>query len=187
MIEEQNVVQWHIHSNGSTVNVTIKFAMPGHVVQSPMTQPPMNSMRIKSPAQLQRNDNRAMAWNQSTPQTNCEFYQPSFGTEYNRGENAKVRDLSEPNIELSASAPSYVPESMQISGQVDKAEHSTHMEHKPELDTATPGQSDPPSLHDIIDNVVDSHFNERNSKQNNESDHSEDQVYRKSSLTTEVL
>ena len=113
-------------------------------------------------------------WSQSTPQTNCDFYQPSFGTEYNQGESEKVRDLCEPNIELefSASAPSYAPESMQESGQVHKVEGSTNMGHKPELDTATPAQSDPPSLNDVIDNVVDYHFNKLNSKQNCVSDHS---------------
>ena len=58
----------------------MKFAMSSHVAaQSPMSQTQVNSIRNKSPAQLRRNDNRAMAWSESTPQTNRDYYQHSFG------------------------------------------------------------------------------------------------------------
>ncbi len=52
LIDEQNVIQWNIHSYGNIVNVTLKFAMFGHIAaQSPMPQPQVNSARNKSSAQ----------------------------------------------------------------------------------------------------------------------------------------
>ncbi len=46
LIDEQNVIQWNIHSNGNIENVTMKFAMFGHIAaQSPMPQPQVNSAK----------------------------------------------------------------------------------------------------------------------------------------------
>ncbi len=70
-------MQWYIHSNGNIVNVTMKFAMSGHIAaQPPMPQPQVNSTRNKSPAQQRRDDSRAIVWSQSTLETNCEYYKP---------------------------------------------------------------------------------------------------------------
>jgi hypothetical protein len=170
LIEEQNVMQWNIHSNGNTVNVTMKFAMPGHVgAQSPISQSQVNSMRNKSPAQLRRNNSRAMAWSESTPQTNFNDCKHSFVPEYN-SENVQVRDNSRPNIEISACAPCYVPESVSKPGQVIVGS-SNNVEDNSKSELETPGHTD--SLADIINTVVDSHANKWNSKCIIEADHSE--------------
>ncbi len=135
LIDEQNVIQWNIHSNGDIVNVTMTFAMSGHIAtQSHMPQPQVNSTRNRSPAQQRRDDSRVMVWSQSKPETNCEYYKPSTVIEHNTADIADivlVRDISGSNIELGACAPSYVPQSVSKPGQTSEVTHSAIIEHEP--------------------------------------------------------
>ncbi len=147
LIDEQNVIQLNIHSNVNIVNVTMTFAMSGYVAaQSPMPQPQVNSARNKSPAQQQRDDSRAMVWSQSTTETNCEYYKPATVAEHNTTDIidiVQVRDISVSNIELSACAPSYVPQSVSKPGQTSEVAHSTVIENDPKPEWKTPGHIDP--------------------------------------------
>ncbi len=180
LIDEQNVIQWNIHSNGNIVNVTIKFAMSGHIAaQSPMPQSQVNSARNKSPAQQRRDDTRAMVCSQSTTETNCEYYKPSTVIEYNTADIAdivRVRDISGSNIELRACVPSYVPQSVSKPGQTSEVAHSAVTEHDQKPEWKTPGHTDP--VADEMNNHVENkpeHTHKWNLRNNNiKSDNSED-------------
>ncbi len=111
-----------------------------------MPQPQVNSARIKSPAHQRRDDSRAMVWSQSTTETNCEYYKPSTMIEHNTADIAdmvQVKDISGSNIELSAVAPSYVPQSVSKPGQTSEVAHAAVIEHDPKPEWKTPGHTDP--------------------------------------------
>ncbi len=172
LIDEQNVIQWNIHSNGNIVNVPMTFATPDlAVAQSPMPQPQVNSARNNSRAQQRRDDNWAVVWSQSTPATNCEYYKPSTVTEYNNADIVdivQVKDISGSNIELSACAPSYVPQSVSKLGQTSEVADSTVIEHDPKPERETPGHTDP-FVDGMKNHIVNKHehthkWNVRNNK-----------------------
>ncbi len=180
LIDAQHVMQWNIHSNGNIVHVTMKFAMSGHdVAQSSMPQPHVNSARNKSPAQQRRDDNMAMVWSQSTPETKCEYYKPSTVTEHNTADIVdivQVLDISGSNIELSVCASCYVPQSVSKPGQTSEVAHSTVIEHDPHPEWKTHGHTD--SVADGMNNHVDNkheHTHKLNLRNNNiKTDNSED-------------
>ena len=134
--ESQQLIQWNINSHGSVVSVSMKFAMPGHVVQSPMSN---TVNKHKSPAQVTRDSNRSVTYNEETPVSTSGFYRSFTGSNMQHNLNAHAPNYS-PVVVPGSSGQGIDMDIGNTNVKSASDYYSTNMK-RPEIDSSNPDMS----------------------------------------------